>query len=280
MRLYSKEKYFHLHSMDKLARIESSVEFLMLNFEFQLQNSSLKLLKSDLESARLTKKFQNAFSKKSPLVSVIIPASRSLEIVERATESVLGQSYENLEILLVCDRKREDIIQWLKKKRNKKIKVLQNNSYPDFAEIEPYRMWAQAGGSSRNLGMQKSQGEFTTFVDDDDEMLPNKIEACVTTAQENAIELVGHFQGKLNSKGKLEKFRANKVNKTQKYLSGSKDSLGLNTNSIFMHRWFNRILWPSYNYQSLRGIDKSYIAMLFLLEPRFKFIDEILVIRN
>ena len=95
--------------LGKIARIESTVNFLYDNFEFSGQELDIFELQKDLTSARKTKKFQRSFKDKLPKVSVIVPISRSVKIVERSILSVVNQTYSNIEIILVVEKKRNDI---------------------------------------------------------------------------------------------------------------------------------------------------------------------------
>ncbi len=103
------------------------------------------------------------------LVSVIVPTyKRSLNYISRAVQSLLDQTYDNVEIFLIDD------------------------NYPDYegsAEIKTYvdeldtdkviyiKNEKNMGGSlSRNVGIFAANGEYITFLDDDDEYMPEKIE--------------------------------------------------------------------------------------------------------
>ena len=106
----------------------------------------------------------------SVLVSVIIPTyKRHEEMVGRALKSLIDQSYTNIEIVLVDDNAREDLVDYrleisnlVKKLNDNRIKLIQNEKN-------------LGGAGSRNVGVSKSSGEFVTFLDDDDMYLSDKI---------------------------------------------------------------------------------------------------------
>lgn len=97
-------------------------------------------------------------------VSVVIPFYNRLVKTEKAVESVLKQSYKNVEIVLVNDGSTEDLDGINKLvKRHKRIKLvdLGKNMGP---------------AAARNAGIKKSTGEYIAFLDSDDEFLSNKLE--------------------------------------------------------------------------------------------------------
>lgn len=105
----------------------------------------------------------------APLVTVIIPTyKRTVEYLSRAVSSVLEQTYPNVEIIVIDDspsnyEKRNDIKLFMKSLETEKIRYYQNQK--------------NMGGSlARNRGISLSKGSFITFLDDDDEYKPEKIE--------------------------------------------------------------------------------------------------------
>lgn len=105
---------------------------------------------------------------KEKLVSVIIPTYGRPQALERTINSILGQTYKNIEIIVVDDndpisdsrRKTEKIMEKYKHHNNiRYVKHSQNKN----------------GSAARNTGWRKSRGHYITFVDDDDELCKNKI---------------------------------------------------------------------------------------------------------
>jgi glycosyltransferase involved in cell wall biosynthesis len=95
-----------------------------------------------------------------PLVSVIIPTYNRADLVCRAIESVLGQTYKNREIIVVDDGSTDDT-QTRLQAYGDRIRVLsQENGGPSIA---------------RNRGIAVSRGEIVAFLDSDDYWLPTKL---------------------------------------------------------------------------------------------------------
>lgn len=112
----------------------------------------------------------------SGLVSVIMPTYKRSEKLTRAIESVLGQTYANLELLLVNDNEPDDGFS---------RELLQRVSV--YRSDERFKLILQEkhinGAVARNVGIRQAQGEYIAFLDDDDWWKPNKIErqvACLS----------------------------------------------------------------------------------------------------
>ncbi len=97
-----------------------------------------------------------------PLVSIIVPMFNAETYISEALDSILRQSYKNIEIIVVDDGSTDVSNQVVLSYGNKVKYIYQKNS---------------GGGSiPRNCGVSHSLGEFITFFDADDIMLPGKIE--------------------------------------------------------------------------------------------------------
>ena len=100
------------------------------------------------------------------LVTVIIPFYNAKIYLKKSIESVLAQTYTNLEIILVDDCSNDG-----------SIKIAKNYQKKD-SRIKIYKTKKNSGEVAvpRNLGISKSTGEFISFLDADDFWYKNKIE--------------------------------------------------------------------------------------------------------
>lgn len=106
-------------------------------------------------------------------VSVIIPTYRRSKYLIRAIESVLNQTYKDIEIIIIDDNGKgtEDQI-------DTQIRL---QEYIDKNEIIYIPLEKNSGGSAaRNVGINKSTGKYIALLDDDDEFMPQKIELQVS----------------------------------------------------------------------------------------------------
>lgn len=273
----SKDKALLEEMLSRVARIESTVNFFYDNLEIAQQGMNIFALAEQLILERESEEFKNIFTLNSPKVSVIIPISRQLEIIKVSIQSVLDQTYDNFELILVSEKPREDIIKYISEVNDSRIKFILNNPFTNATGT--WTRWALSGGKSRTLGMRSATGDFFTFLDDDDEMLPNKLKNCIEFAKSNKYEIVGHLNG-IRENGDIKPLRLNKVNKTRYFLGGGVDYLGLGSNTIFLHKFFLPISWPLYNYKNLRGNDSVFVRIIFALNPNYGFLSEILAIKN
>ena len=101
---------------------------------------------------------------KSPLVSVYIPTHNRCKLLKRAIKSVKEQTYPNIEIIVVDDGSSDGTERFMTD--------LSNNDHT----INYIRLNVPHGANyARNKGVQASNGTFVTGLDDDDEMLPDRI---------------------------------------------------------------------------------------------------------
>ncbi len=96
----------------------------------------------------------------NPLVSVIIPCYNSQVWIAEAIDSVLAQTYSNIEIIVVDDGSTDSSLEIIKSYGDKVKWVTGQN---------------QGGNVARNRGFQLSQGKYIQWLDADDYLLPEKI---------------------------------------------------------------------------------------------------------
>lgn len=129
-------------------------------------------------------------------VSIIIPTyKRELSIVSRSVESLCKQSYNNIEIIVVDDSpndytERAIIKQYLEQKHDKRIQYIENK--------------VNLGGAlARNEGINLATGDFISFLDDDDEYLPDKIQHQVDYMLSHGAELTFSNMIMVNDDGQV-----------------------------------------------------------------------------
>lgn len=115
---------------------------------------------------------------KNDVISVIVPIYKVEEFLDECIQSIVDQTYQNLQIILVDDgspdRCGEMCEDWARK--DKRIEVIHKKN----------------GGLSdaRNVGLAEATGEFITFVDSDDWIEPQMYEIMVTTLIAEDADLV------------------------------------------------------------------------------------------
>jgi len=100
-----------------------------------------------------------------PTVSVIISTYNRAYLIDRFIQSVLNQTYQDFELIVVDDGSTdntEDIIRQFQEK-DKRIKYIKHDKN-------------KGGSAERNTGIKNSVGKYIAFQDSDDEWFPEKLE--------------------------------------------------------------------------------------------------------
>ena len=102
------------------------------------------------------------------LISVIIPSYNSGKFLGEAIESVVNQTYKNIEIIVINDGSTDNTEEIAKKwqKRDERVRYLKHKEN-------------KGPSAARNTGIKNSRGEYIAFLDDDDEWLPEKLERVI-----------------------------------------------------------------------------------------------------
>ncbi len=98
-----------------------------------------------------------------PTVSVIIPTYNRAHVLGRSIQSVLNQTFQDFELIIVDDGSTDDTEKIVKNLSNEKVKYtkLQKN---------------QGAGVARNIGIRLAKGDYIAILDDDDEWMPERLE--------------------------------------------------------------------------------------------------------
>lgn len=97
------------------------------------------------------------------MVSVVITTHNRGEILFRAIDSVLSQSYKDIELIVVSDGSSDGT--------SNRVKKYENLHNFRFIEYFP----SKGANYARNIGIKESKGEYIAFLDDDDEWLESKL---------------------------------------------------------------------------------------------------------
>ncbi len=105
-------------------------------------------------------------------ISIITPVFNRQHLIGRAILSVINQSYQNWEMLIIDDGSTDATVPIIKMYTNqdRRVKLIERNRPPKGA------------ATCRNIGIAKAKGEFIIFLDSDDELLPYSLEQRVNAA--------------------------------------------------------------------------------------------------
>lgn len=114
----------------------------------------------------------------NPLVSVVVPAYNASRFLRQAVDSVLAQTYSNLELIIVDDCSTDDTLQIIQEyaARDSRVRVIAGEENQGVARV-------------RNRGIQAAQGEYIALLDSDDYWAADKLERqlCLLQAEHAQI---------------------------------------------------------------------------------------------
>ncbi|KHL19278.1 CDP-glycerol glycerophosphotransferase [Mumia flava] len=120
---------------------------------------------------------------RTPVLSVIIPVYNVEDYLAECLDSVLSQSLENLEVIVVDDGSTDD-----------SPAVIERYAHADH-RVHAYRQENAGQGAARNLGVEHARGEFITFLDADDIIPPGSYAAMVRGLQASGSDFsLGNVQ--------------------------------------------------------------------------------------
>lgn len=101
------------------------------------------------------------------LVSIIVPVYNAEDNIKRCLESLINQTYENIEIITVNDGSKDNSLQ-----------IIQDIALSDN-RIKVFDKSNGGVSSARNLGIKNAGGKYLMFVDADDYISVNAVEECI-----------------------------------------------------------------------------------------------------
>ena len=113
-----------------------------------------------------------------PLISVIVPIYKVEEYLDRCVESLINQTYKNLEIILVDDGSPDNCPQmceaWAQKDSRIKVVHKENGGLSD----------------ARNAGFEVATGDIISFIDSDDWIEPEMFETMLSQMEKDDSDIV------------------------------------------------------------------------------------------
>lgn len=143
-------------------------------------------------------------------VSIVIPVYNAEKFLNICLDSVINQTYDNLDIVCVNDGSTDSSLNILKQyqKKDKRIQIIDKKN--------------EGVSATRNIGLKKATGEYITFLDSDDWLELNAIEILYNTLKKENIDVVrGNYYinynySKNSDSGKLYQLSNKKVLTTNK----------------------------------------------------------------
>lgn len=128
--------------------------------------------------------------KNDPLVSVLIATyNRGNILTERTIPSILKQTHQNFEIVVVGDHCTDNTEKLLKDFNDNRIQFHNLSKRGDYPSNR-FNRWLVAGATPRNKSIELSKGDWIATLDDDDEFTEDHIESLLKYALDQKKEMV------------------------------------------------------------------------------------------
>lgn len=125
-------------------------------------------------------------------VSVIVPVYNGKKSIKKCIDSILSQTYKNLEILVFDDGSSDGSSEYLRELYSSdEIKLISKGN--------------EGVAKTRNRGIQMATGEYLTFVDQDDYLLPSYFEEYMKKVEETGAEIVVGGYQRISDEGKVSR---------------------------------------------------------------------------
>lgn len=195
LRKTTSELQHAVHALvERQAEVDKDLVYVRRRLEAQLehtrnQRDNIPRLRRGLHDLRATPEYEAAFAETEPLVTVRIGSyQKTEELIEVAIASILRQSYERYEIVVVNDGPNDLTRGAIEKLGNPRIQFWETahrGNYP----ADPHSRWMVAGVPNANKAAGLAKGTWIAPLDDDDEFTPDHLEKLVDLALREQVEL-------------------------------------------------------------------------------------------
>lgn len=186
------------------------------------------------------------------LVSVIIPFYKKKKYISETVSSVLEQTYENIEIIIVYDDLEKNDLNFLRKNfsNNSKIRIIINDRN-------------LGAGLSRNKGIAVAKGRYVGFIDADDLWSREKISKQITFMKKNNFQMSHTSYKIINEEGEILNIRKSRYFNNYKNILTSCD-IGLS--SVLLKK---KLITDDIKFASLKT-KEDFVLWLKILKSGFE----------
>ena len=201
---------------------------------------------------------------KQPLISVIVPAYNVEKFIGKCLESILAQTHQNLELIVVDDGSTDFTPEVLKEfaRADKRVKVVtqQNKGLP----------------GARNSGLDIAKGEYLLFVDGDDYIEPDTLKDTLEHLLKNDADVCffNHQNVSWKNRKKIETPSSDILNFTGYVTDAPREFFD------HMHVAWNKLmknndLVPHFNESLRKAEDTSFCWEYYLKNPKITFLNKV-----
>lgn len=207
---------------------------------------------------------------KDPLVSIVIPTFNRSHVIGESLDSVLVQTYQNWECIIVDDQSTDNTGDLVAKY------ILKDSRFKYYSRPLDTLKGANA---CRNYGIEKSKGDYIMFLDSDDLLIIDCLEKRINAFSKYPkydilVFSMGHFTNLNNCfiDGARKIFEGNNGDTILEFIFGRKLPWNITRPIYRKHSVFNGNLKFNENIQNFQD-DEFHINLLHKLKPNYKVID-------
>lgn len=166
-----------------------------------------------------------------PMLSVVIPAFNAAEFIERCLRSVVAQRGVKLEVIVVDDGSRDETT------------ALVGELIDDDPRITLIKSTNAGPAAARNLGVDASSGDFITFVDADDEVLPGAFSTMVDSLLRTGSDIATGSYVRIGATGRNRPKLTARVHARQRLAVRLSDMPELLEEPVLWNKVYGREFW-------------------------------------
>ncbi|WP_205672099.1 glycosyltransferase family A protein [Ammoniphilus sp. YIM 78166] len=197
---------------------------------------------------------------------MIIPTYNRGKFITNAIESVLRQTYRDLEIVIIDDGSTDDT---------------RSRVAPYGSPVRYIYQQNQGVSEARNNGIKQARGKYIAFLDSDDLFLPHKLEEQMNYIKNHPeCKFLYSWYYKTNAKGEIKLLRKNVACRNQEHLQYCLITrrLGIRTSTVLIHKecfekagLFNRNYWRSQDWDMWLRL-AAYYSGACIKKPLAKYV--------
>ena len=203
-----------------------------------------------------------------PKVSIIIPTCNRAHLIGETLDSVLAQTYQNWECIVIDDESTDNTAEVMAGYIMKDSRIQYHNRPKDRLP---------GGNAARNYGFEMSKGQYIQWFDDDDLMVPEKLALKVKSIEESNVDFVISKTRYFN-KEKRNPYDYNYQESEINFLTYSTTHINWCTPDIFITREIAEKI--KFNEYLKAGQEYNFSCKLLLQTNKLKKIDEFLTLRR
>jgi glycosyltransferase involved in cell wall biosynthesis len=201
---------------------------------------------------------------KMPRISIIIPIYNVEQYLEQCLNSILNQTFKDIEIICVNDGSTDNSYNLLKEfaKKDNRIKIITQEN--------------KGVSTARNIGLDNSNSEFIMFLDSDDWYDKKLCEKVLNKIKETNADIICFGHNVINNDNTILTTNIKQITKLNKNYKSKKHTI---RNQIFVwDKAFKRQLIEKYNTRFIEGLkcaeDIVFCLSLYYLNPCYSYIEE------